>query len=300
MAAAILAIAAGVYLLFRGGVPVDPADTVPGSANDGSDHRPVMRAAVGAMLSPETTRDYYKELLMLIGDKLGYRMVFTQRRTYSELNSLLETRQLDFALVCSGPYVEGKKKFKMELLAVPVSHGKKTYHSYIIVPKGSPAKAIEDLKDKVFAFTDPHSNTGFLVPSYMLSKKGLKPLTFFARTFFTGAHDNAIKAVAEGLADGAAVDSLIWEFMNETDPSYTARTRIITKSPPYGIPPIVVHPGLDPGLKAALREAFLSLHEDPIARKLMRQIQFDRFEKADDGMYDSVREMQRWLEKEGK
>jgi len=256
---------------------------------------PVLRIAVAAMISPKPTRRFYNNILTMIGDKLGRRSVFLQRRTYAEVNLLLEAKEVDVAFVCSCPYVIGHTEFGMELLVVPVVHGKKVYCSYIIVSKNSPIKTFEDLRGKKFAFTDPHSNTGKLVPTYMLSMRGETAKSFFGETFYSCSHDNSIQAVAEGLSDGAAVDSLIWEFMEATDPIYTGHTRIIEKSPPYGIPPVVVHPDLNPELKQRLKEVFIFLHEDKEAARLLRFLQIDRFEEGDDTTYDSVRKMQEWL-----
>lgn len=278
---------------------LDIESTVPNKSSvvTQSDPDAVLRVAIGAMISPEITRVYYQDLLELIAAKTGRRAVFSQRRTYAEINELVKAHEVDVALVCSGPYASGHAEFGMELLAAPVAHGQQVYHSYFIVPSNSPAKALADLRGKRFAFTDPHSNTGYLVPNYVLARQNETPATFFSETFFTNSHDNSIRAVAEGLTDGAAVDSLIWEFMNNVDPIITRKTKIITKSPPFGIPPVVVHPDLDPDLKRQLKAAFLSIDGDLKATPLLRQIQIERFAEAEDGMYDSVREMQQWLEK---
>jgi phosphonate transport system substrate-binding protein len=151
--------------------------------------------------------------------------------------------------------------------------------------------SFDDLRGKVFAFSDPCSNSGCLVPKYMLVRRGETPQSFFGESYYSYSHDNSIRAVAEGMADGAAVDSLIWEYLQETDPTYTARTKIVEKSPPYGIPPVVVHPGLDPELKRQLRQVFLTLHEDQEARSILRTLRIDRFEDGDDAAYDSIRAM---------
>ncbi len=262
------------------------------------DDRPVLRVAVAAMISPKNTKKYYNDLLRLIGKKMGMRTEFYQRKTYAEVNDLLERKEIDTAFVCAGPYVTGKDKFGMELVAVPVVHGQKIYHSYFLAHKDSPIKSFQDFRGKRFAFTDPHSNTGFMVPTFVLSRMGETAKSFFGETFLTHSHDNSIKAVAEGLAAGAAVDSLIWEFMNEVDPTYTGRTKIIEKSPAYGIPPVVVHPDIPAESKKRLREIFLSLHKDPEGAAILKQLQIERFEVGEDAMYDSVRDMERWLHKE--
>ncbi|MHC4445021.1 MAG: substrate-binding domain-containing protein [Planctomycetota bacterium] len=266
---------------------------------DLEDRQSILRAAAGAMVSPKKTRQQYDDLLRLIADRLQRRALLAQRKTYTEINDMIERREVDVAFVCSAPYVTGKAKFEMEILVVPVMYGQKVYHSYILTYRDSPLNSFDDLRGKVFAFTDPNSNSGCLVPKYMLSQRGENPETFFSEFYYTYSHDNSIRAVAEGMADGAAVDSLIWEYMQETDPTYTARTKIIEKSPPYGIPPVVVHPDLDPKLKHQLKNIFLNLHKDEEARSILGTIRIDQFEESEDAAYDSIREMQQQIVQTG-
>jgi phosphonate transport system substrate-binding protein len=162
------------------------------------------------MVSPKETLVYYRQLLDYIGSKLGRNVQLIQRKTYGEINELIGKGQIDLGLVCSGPYVTGREKYGFELLAVPQVHGKHFYQSYLIVNKNSTFHKLEDLRGQVFAFTDPESNTGKLVPTYWLMKVGERPETFFSKTIYTYSHDNSILAVARALADGAAVDGLIW------------------------------------------------------------------------------------------
>ncbi|MEI6972351.1 MAG: phosphate/phosphite/phosphonate ABC transporter substrate-binding protein [bacterium] len=287
-----------VILLRVGNVPEVDFKQVSTSTEQephGEDHRPVLRVAIGAMISPSITKHYYEDLMKVIGDKVGMHTTIIQRKTYAEVNALIKAKGVDLAFVCSGPYVQGHAEFGMEIAAVPVVDGGSIYFSYILAGRDSRIRSFDDLKGKRFAFTDPDSNTGCLVPRFIISKRGEAPDTFFKETFFTHGHDNSIEAVSEGLADGAAVDSLIWDFLKATDPDSVARTVVIHKSPPYGIPPLVFHPDLDPSIKAKLRAALLSLHEDPQARSLMQKVRIEKFEKGSDSLYDTVREMQVWL-----
>ena len=199
-----------------------------------------LKIAVAAMISPKYTYQYYVELLNLIGEKMGREVVFVQKKTYADINAMLKKRELDVAFVCSGPYVAEKEDVGMEILAVPLCHGEKVYYSYFIASKDSGIESFKDLKGRTFAFTDPLSNTGCMVPTYYLAQKNETPGSFFQKTFFTYSHDNSIQAVAKGLADGAAVDSIIYEFIHSKSPQLTENIVIIGKSPPYGIPPVVV------------------------------------------------------------
>jgi len=252
------------------------------------------------MISPISTFAIYEKLLNRVGGLYGSPVEFVQRKSYREVNDLIEQRAVDVAFVCAGPYVTGHQRFGMELLVAPVAHGKQVYHSYIIVGKQSTLQSFEQLRGRTFAFTDPDSNTGCLVPKYMLACQGEDARTFFGETFYSHGHDNSIKAVMDGTAAGAAVDSLIYDFSATLDPTIRQRTRIVLTSPPYGIPPIVVHPSMPARDKARLRRVFLGLHQDAVAQPLLQQLQIDRFEDVDDSLYDSVREMERKTSSPGK
>jgi phosphonate transport system substrate-binding protein len=254
-----------------------------------------VRIAVGGMITPKEGMAYYRDFLRYLEGKIGVKVEYVDREGYAEINEMLKNRQLEAAFVCSGPYVDGHAQFGLELLAAPQAYGATVYHSYIIVPKGSAARSFADLRGKRFAFTDPLSNTGKLVPTYLLAKMQETPESFFKEFIFTKAHDKSIKAVAQEVVDAAAVDSLIWEYLNATNPEFTARTRILEKSPPYAIPPIAVPRDLAPGLKEKLRAAVLNAHTDPQGREILRKMRIDRFVPIDDAAYDSVREMQAWV-----
>jgi len=147
------------------------------------DKRPVFRIAVGAMISPKTTKGLYNDFLRIVGDELGRKTVFSQRKTYAEINQLVKNQELDLAWVCSGPYVEGHREFGMEILAVPMVNGKPVYYSYILANSSSTISSFQELKGKKFAFTDPYSNTGSLVPTYMLAQMGETPQSYLKKHF---------------------------------------------------------------------------------------------------------------------
>jgi len=254
-----------------------------------------VRIAVGGMITPKEGFAYYRDFLDFIGKELGQPVEYVDATSYEEINSMLESRDVDGAIVCSGPYVDGHSKFGLELLAAPKAYGGTVYYSYIIVPRDSPAKALDDLKGKSFAFTDPLSNSGKLVPEYLLARRGESTKNFFSKTVYSGSHDKSILAVADKLVDGAAVDSLIWEYLNRIKPELTGKTRILLKSDPYPIPPFVVHPALDAELKEKLRTILLTAHTKPKGKELLDKMMTERFVPIDDSAYDSIRDMKKWV-----
>jgi phosphonate transport system substrate-binding protein len=250
-----------------------------------------LRVAVAAVISPRGTVESYSPLLDYLSANLGRPVELVQRRTYAEINDLVERGEVDLAFVCTSAYIAGHDKFGMELLAAPQVDGETIYHSYLIVPAESKTQNMADLKGKVFAFTDPMSLTGRIYPTYLLQQLGTTPEKFFARTFFTYSHDEAIYAVANKLADGAAVDSLIYDFVIARDPSLKDKLRIIHASPGFGIPPVVVNPNLRPQLKAQLRDLLFAMTESEEGRLALEAIGADAFVPIDDSAYESVRSL---------
>ena len=250
-----------------------------------------LRVAVAAVISPKGTVESYANLIAYLGERTGRPAELVQRGTYTEINDLVRTGGVDLAFVCTGGYIRGQQEFGMELLVAPQVDGETVYYSYVIVPADSPAQSLADLRGKVFAFTDPMSNTGRLALLYMLWQMGETPESFLKRTLFTYSHDNSIKAVADRLVDGAAVDSLVYDYMVAREPEYGTRTRVIQRSPPYGIPPVVIHPALNGKLKGELRHILLTMHEDREGQRMMIGLEIDRFVTISDSAYDSVRQM---------
>jgi len=250
-----------------------------------------LRVAVAAMVSPKETFIYYRDLLDYIGTRLNYRIQLIQRKTYGEINELLDKGHIDIAFICTGPYAMDKQKYGFKALATPVVRGEPFYRSYLIVHKYSKFQKLQDLKGYVFAFTDPESNTGFLVPKYWLLKMGERPDSFFKSFSFTYSHDNSILAVSRSLVGGAAVDSLIWEYYHARNPIHTSNTRIIKTSRNFGSPPLVASRGLSDRLKSRIQDLLFSMHQNPNGNRILEQLMIDRFTLPRDEWYDPVRMM---------
>ncbi len=260
---------------------------------------PSIKVAIASVISPKESYEYYDEMVRYISKKLGMPVKIVQKRSYQEVNDLIKNDEIDFAFVCSGAYIDGNSQFGMKLLVAPQAYGKTTYNSYIIVPKNSSYTEFLDLRGKKFAFSDPLSNSGKLYPTYRLALINETPELFFGvdeetgrnNSFYTYSHDNSIIAVAEGLADGAAVDSLVYEYMKSTRPEIISKTKIIEISPPFGIPPVVVTNNIDPFLEQRLTEIFLNMDTDEEGRNILLSIKIERFVTIDDDAYNTVREM---------
>lgn len=262
------------------------------------EERPV-RFGLTAVVVRENLQ-FFERWRHYLEQRIGRPVRFVQRRSYREIMGLLQTGEIDFAWICGYPYVQKREPEFLELMAVPVFMGEPLYSSYIIVHRDNLATSMTDLKGKVFAYSDPDSNSGYLVPRYLLAGTGALPDSFYRLTFFTYNHAETVEAVANRVADGGAVDSYVWEFMAKTRPAVTERTKIIIRSQKFGFPPLVMRSGADQELKRRMQAAILGMREDIDGRSLLGELSLDSFSQANPALFDGIRAVAQRMSEGGK
>jgi len=227
-----------------------------------------------------------------MGAKLQQSVEFVQRNSYREIMDLLRLQKLDFAWICDYPFVYLHKQVR--LLAVPLFNSRPFYRAYLIVPaRMTHVTSLLDLRNKIFAYADPYSNTGYLEPRYQLRQMGEDPTHFFRRTFFTYSHINLVEAVAVGLADGGSVDSFVWDSLDRDRPDITRRTRIVSQSPEFGFPPFVAHHAVPKESFLSMQEMLLTMADDAAGKVLLKRLNLDGFVVGDARNYELVARMMR-------
>ncbi len=250
------------------------------------------------------TPNFLNDRLALIADwraylerKLERPVVFVLKDSYQETMELLHQQQIQVAWLCDCARVTANPEFHM--LATPLFQGRPYYRSYLVVPENDQTtRGLIDLKGKVFAYSDPYSNAGYLSPRYELKKQGIDADRFFRRTFFTRSHRKSIEAVAVGVADAAPVNSYIWETLDRQSPALTSRTRVAARSEEYGFPPFVAYHTLPASDLLALRQALLDMADDPGGRAVLKNLNLDGFIPPNPDIYRHVQKMVLFMEKE--
>jgi phosphonate transport system substrate-binding protein len=248
-------------------------------------------------ITPAIVHDHYPAMMALrqyLEARTGRVIDLVPRNSYRDTIDMIKQGKLDFAWVSAFPYVYMHEHFKARLVAVPVINGRPTFRAYLLVPAADrTTSSLMDLKGKIFAYADPYSHTGYVVPLYELKQAGLTSERFFARTLFTLGHKNVIRAVAAGLADGGYVDSFVWDSLSVIQPELTAGTRVVARSPEFGAPPIIAAGEVDESDVAAMRSVFLNMATDVEGAKLLAMMRIDRFVPGDPKSYDDVERMMR-------
>ncbi len=252
--------------------------------------------AIASMTSPKETINYYHDLVDYISDKVGYPIYIKQKKTYEEVNTLIENEEVDFAFICSGAFAEQYKKHKVKLLVAPQINNKTLYNAYIITHKRSGVTEFKEFDNKSFAFTDPLSNTGRLYPLKKVNLLKKSESDFFMKTIYTYGHDISIQMVNREIIDGASVHGLIYEYLALNNPERVENINVIEKSEDFGMPPVVTPSKLDVETFKRYQEVFLNIHKDSVGREILSRLNIDKFVVVGDKIYNNVFELKEYTD----
>ncbi|OEF96473.1 substrate-binding domain-containing protein [Desulfuribacillus alkaliarsenatis] len=278
-------------------VSFDTTEAIPISLDDrevidNSTNNPdIFRVAVSSVISPVETVKGYRPLLMYLENKLGKRVELIQRRTYQEVNDLLESGVIDLGFICTLSYVEAERKFGAQLLAIPQVNGYTHYRSITIVREESDMYGLEDIEGKRFAFTDPMSFSGRAAMIGELARIDRTPEDMFSSIIYTYSHDNSLRAVYDGLVDAACIDSIVFDYTAFLYPNITDDLRIIHESPSVGNPPAVIGPDATEEEFNLILEILLEMHNSVDGRNALDALMFDKFVQADNSAYNYIRNL---------
>ncbi len=215
-------------------------------------------------------------LTQYLTDRLQQPVSLVKRRTYQEITAMLLSEQLDAAWICGFPLVQHPDD--LVPIAVPVWQGQPLYRSYIIAAADDPVPSFADMRGYVHAFSDPDSNSGFLVTRHLLTTLQERPDTFFSRHFFTYGHRNVVRAVASGLAQSGSVDGYVWEVVRDIEPELTNKTRVVRKSELLGFPPVAANIRLrETPIVRKIADALNTMAERDAGRALLGTLRLDGF-----------------------
>lgn len=257
----------------------------------------VLRVALAIGLSPSQSIARYQAITNYLSKKLDRKIKLVQRKTYKEIDDLIQYGQVDIAFVCSSSYVIGKERFGERLLAVPIINGTPYYQSTIIASTKSGIKNWPDLKGRSFAFSDPQSTSGAY---YALSNiKDIGGIDYFSSYIFTFDHGNTLAAVRDNLVDAGSLDSNVLQKALLRDPQLTDLISVIDVSTQYANNPVVASPRLDEKTFLAVQKALLEMDQDVLGQEALSTAGIDRFELLEDKMYDSVKNLVEDVQKLG-
>jgi phosphonate transport system substrate-binding protein len=198
-------------------------------------------------------------------------------------------------------YIEAARVATAQAFAQVVAEdGTKGYYSHLIANKENPISAaakaeggdkyvIKNAAKLAFAFNDPNSTSGFLVPSYYIFvQNNVDPKKAFKRLIFAGSHEASALAVANKQVDIATVSSEALERLKETNPQAREKLEIIWTSTLIPSDPLVYRQDLPEDIKQKFQNFFYNYKD----AKILQPLKISGFVPAEDKTWNTIRELE--------
>jgi len=244
--------------------------------------------------APEVTRRWEPILAQLAKD-LGVKVKHVAASDYRGTIEALKFKKAEIGHLGPKAYVEATNdNYANVESVVQIRHanGALGYRSCLIVHTDSDIFSPEDIGGKTFAFNDPNSTSGYLVPMTMfLNEMGVNPKQHFSKLTFSGSHEASILAVTNKKAEVASTNLPDVQQLTREGKVPRGALRVIWVSKLIPNDPIVVRKDLPDSLRQAIQESLATMkakHPEAFAEG---GAFIGGFQKVDDAQYQVIREL---------
>jgi ABC-type phosphate/phosphonate transport system substrate-binding protein len=256
----------------------------------------------------------WRRLFEAMADAAGVSLSWVDHRAPAPIDELWSRADMGAVFMCGLPYARSEPRPEVVCAPVPVGpgfEGRPQYWSELVVRADSRFEKVEDTFGRRIALTVPGSQSGCLAPLHFFASAGGASGVADAPGGLAGASADARRtaaalsqaplfqeviapqitpvgaatAVANGLAEIAPIDSFAFALLERHNPQLTAKLRVVARTSPTAIPPIVA----SHSVPASLETAFLEAHNNTSMAALMADLRLERFMRPDQDDYDVLR-----------
>ncbi|MDT8421958.1 MAG: phosphonate ABC transporter substrate-binding protein [Desulfuromonadales bacterium] len=239
--------------------------------------------------SSSNANERFTNLVQYLEKRLGVPIQFKTSTDYAGVITGMQFKHVDFAYFGPKSYCEASKRADAEAFAIEVGQdGTNGYHGVIITNKQSGLNTLSDIKGKTWAFTDPNSTSGTLVPTVFFTKDlKINPEKYFSKVIYSGSHEASMLAVKGNKIDAASTNDLDMDrgdgkhWNKDQDFNILWTSKLIPGSP------MAYRKDLPESLKKALKDAFLA-YDDKAG---LEQLKLSKYADVADSDYDPIREL---------
>lgn len=277
-----------------------------GSVTEGSTCAANFKELEFGILSTESTdnlKPVWDPLLADMTETLGRPVNGFYATDYAGVVEGMGAGKVQIAWYGGKSYIEAAERSDAEAFAQAVAlDGSKGYYSHLITNKENPIVSeidleigdgdryvVENAGDLTFAFNDPNSTSGFLVPTYYIfAQQGVNSDKIFSELIFAGSHEATALAVAENQVDVATNNNEDLARLGKTSPDALEKIQIIWTSPIIPNDPIAYRKDLPDCLKKSIKDFFLEYDN----KEVLDDLQVTGLSPATDENWNAIRELQ--------
>ncbi|MEB3277473.1 MAG: phosphonate ABC transporter substrate-binding protein [Lyngbya sp.] len=251
--------------------------------------------------SQANQKPIWEPFIQAMSEELGMPVNAFYATSYNGVIEGMRFGQVHLAWLGGKSYIEAVNIANAEAFAQTVAlDGSKGYYAYLITNKDNPIVSeiqnengdqyvIENAPNLTFAFNDPNSTSGFLVPSYyVFAKNNVNPKKAFEKLVFSGSHEATALAVANNQVDVATNNNESLSRLEKTNPEAREKIQVIWTSPEIPSDPIAYRRDLPEDLKAKIQDFFYNYKDETV----LGPLEWSAFVPADDKNWNPIRELE--------
>jgi len=205
------------------------------------------------------------------------------------------SKRADMAIINPFGYILAREKYNVTARLRGIHYGRSTYNGQIIV-RADKYKKLEELNNKKFAFVDPASTSGYLMPADLLKKKKIN----IKEAIFAGQHDSVVLMVYQGKVDAGATfyspdnkgqPQDARKLVKTQYPDVFEKVKILTLTDSIPNDPIIFSAELQPELREKITTSLKKFANTPEGSQVLMDLyNMSNLSDTTDADYDSVRE----------
>ena len=264
-------------------------------AADPSWPKEITFAVLSTESAPEITRRWIPILEQLQKD-LGIKVKHVTATDYRGTIEALKFKKAEVGWLGPKAYVEASNNnyANVEPIAkMKAQSGSLGYRSCLIAIADSDIFSPEDIGGKTFAFNDPNSTSGYLLPmTFFITEMGVDPKRHFSKLTFSGSHEASVLAVANKKVEVASTNLPDMQQLTREGKVARGALRVIWVSKLIPNDPVVVRKDLPASLRSAIQESLTTMRQrSPEAFAQAGAFFGGGFVPVDDSKYQIVRDM---------
>lgn len=263
----------------------------------GSRANPI-RVALTPSVDAQKVTSSADKLQHFLEEQTGYAFSIVVPASYIAVVEAFGSGKADIAAINTFGYILAHQKYGAQAaLKIVRRDGETSYKGQFIAHVDSGIDSISDLQGRRFAYTDPTSTSGYILPRAILEQRNIHP----AEEVFAVKHDNVVTMIYQKQVDAGATyysppDRTTGEILD-------ARARVVKQFPDVydkvkiigftqSIPndPIIFRGDFPSDMKKRIVDALLSFQSTSEGKKALYDIySVDGLETAQDSDYDALR-----------
>lgn len=270
------------------------------SFNSESSHLSTLQFGILSTEDEDNQQGFWQEFLAELSAAIGVSVQPFFAQQYDDLILGMRSQDIHLAWLGGNAYIEAAQTSGAEAFALTLAaDGSQGYQAHLITHidqpfvqeaqvMGGDRYLLENAADLTFAFNDPTSTSGFLVPSYYIfAKNNVQPQRIFKSMSFLGTHEATALAVAAKTVDIATSNNEALDRLKRSHAEAHQNIAVLWTSPLIPNDPIAYHRDLPADLKAKIQTFFWNYDNT----EQLKKMEWSGFASATDQVWHPIREL---------